>query len=128
MYLFGGGSYLGELRVVVIVICLIAAIAIPKLMKAGYVAAMRSDLEELASLQEAYHADHGSYATSLDEVGFTPSAGVAIMLGESGANGWAASATHADWDDVKCAYSGGTMMADNSTAAATDSGGVVCNQ
>ena len=120
-----------ELMVIVVVIGLIAAIAIPKFSASrerAYYRAMRSDLEALASLQKAYHADHGSYAMSLDEVGLTPSDGVTIVFGESSGNGWTASATHAGLgDESSCAHSGGTAIADSSTTAATTSG-VTCNQ
>ena len=93
-----------ERLVIVVVIGLIAAIAIPKFSASrerAYYGTMWSDLEALASLQKAYHADHGGYAMCLDEVGLTPSDGVTIVFGESSGNGWTASATHAGLSDER---------------------------
>jgi type II secretory pathway pseudopilin PulG len=74
---------------VVVIIGILAAIAIPKFASTkdkAYIAAMESDLRNLATYQEQYAADwNGAYftgtATSLTPVqGFTPSQNVTILV------------------------------------------------
>ncbi|MGZ3483937.1 MAG: type IV pilin protein [Gemmatimonadaceae bacterium] len=83
------GFTLIELLIVVVIIGILAAIAIPKFAGTkdkAYVAAMKSDLRNLATYEEQYAADwNGAYftgtATSLTPVqGFTPSQNVTILV------------------------------------------------
>lgn len=86
-----------ELLVVVVIIGILAAIAIPKFQttkgKANY-AAMRSDLRNLTTAQEAYFYDHSTYTTSLDSLNFDPTRGDSVAIGEGTANGWSATTTN----------------------------------
>jgi type IV pilus assembly protein PilA len=82
------GFTLIELLIVVVIIGILAAIAIPKFAatkERAYVATMRTDLKNLATAQEGYaSANNGKYlshdwVSAADTVGgYAPSAGVSI--------------------------------------------------
>ena len=95
-----------ELLVVVLVISILAAIAVPRYQKSRektFFAAMQSDLKNLMSAEEIYYSSHGyQYAGSAGDdvpgvtgLEFATSKGVAVTLQEVGQTGWSALATHA---------------------------------
>lgn len=60
----------------------------------AYRAAMKSDLRYLASAEEAYYADHETYAASESDLDYASSVGVSIHINQATADGWWASAIH----------------------------------
>src|ERR1051326_3625407 len=63
---------------------------------------LKSDLRNLVTAQEAYFADHSTYADQIESLKFRPSSGSQVSLVATQNNAWAAVATDASLPGRSC--------------------------
>lgn len=73
----------------------------PSLRNRAYLASMRSDLRNLATAQEGYWADYGTYTSDLAALNFFASVGVTVEIISASARGWHGQTRH-ERLDITC--------------------------
>jgi len=120
------GFTLIELLIVVVIIAILSAIAIPKFAAtkgSAYFAGMKSDLRNLTNAEEGFFYDHSAYTTVLDSLHYQTTKGNTITITEATPSGWSATAANVESYPHYCALFTGTAAA---VAPATAAGVVTC--
>ncbi len=99
-----------ELLIVLVIVGILAAIAIPKFANTkerAFVAAMKADLRNLVTAQESYLADYRTYAGDGDpKLQYTSSSGITVTIQDESGSGWGATANHTGTSKVCAVFYG----------------------
>jgi Tfp pilus assembly protein PilE len=112
--------------VVVVILGVLVAIAIPKFSNTkgkAIDASMISDLRNLASAEEGFYYSNSMYSASVPSLNYLSSPGVSIAIPEATAGGWSAVASSPAAGAITCAVFFGTATP---VAPATVEGQIAC--
>ncbi len=108
------GFTLIELLIVVVIIGILAAIAVPKWQTTkgkANTAALKSDLRNLVVAQESYFYENQTYTTDQNALNFRSSQNVSVSFVAASGSGWSATATHAVASPTTCGVFYGSAAA-----------------